>query len=217
MFITSPAHFIPPSSNSSTLPSLTQTSATHQFVAKIVSAIRRGFLVGGKEVLRVGRNKTASLLRLQTHRKMELSVLISGKSSDALCACAFEGCIIMHISLPSAATWAAWSVSSPPEELAFISSASGFHHLPDHCTTNSYSLWFMPVLSPSYLLPKFPTSLGETVFHCPPVSSSPMRCRGLHHYFPASCKCPLTPSLPCFSCFLNSRQQILNPKYPCSV
>lgn len=61
-------------------------------------------MVGGKEVLRVGRNKTASLLRLQTHRKMELSVLISGKSSDALCACAFEGCIIMHISLPSAAT-----------------------------------------------------------------------------------------------------------------
>lgn len=126
MFITSPAHFIPPSSKCSTLPSLTQTSATHQFVAKIVLEIRRVFLVGGKGVLRAGRSKTASLLRLQTHRKMELSVLISGKSSDALCACASEGCVIMHTSLPSAATWAAWSVSSAPEQQAFTSSAPAF-------------------------------------------------------------------------------------------
>lgn len=43
MFIISPAHFIPPSPSSSTLPSFTQTSATHQFVAKTVLEIRRGF------------------------------------------------------------------------------------------------------------------------------------------------------------------------------
>lgn len=114
MFITLPAHFIPPASNYSTLPSFTQTSAIHQFVAKIISATRRYFfLVGGKGGLRVGRNRTASLLRQYTYKKMEPSVQLSGKSSDALCACAFEGCIIIHISLWSAATWPAWSVSSP--------------------------------------------------------------------------------------------------------
>lgn len=173
MFITSPAHFIPPAPNYSTLPSFTQTSATHPFVGKIVSAMRRGvFLVGGKGILRVGRNKTISLLRQYTHKKMEVSVQLSGKSSDALCASAFEGCVITHISLWSAVTWPAWSVSSHQllEELAFVFSASCFHHPPDHhYTTNSYCLWFMPVLSLSYPLPKFLPSLSEALLHCPSV------------------------------------------------
>lgn len=103
---------------------------------------------------------------------MELSVQLSGESSDALCACAFEGCIITPI---------ACDLLRPDqpevsvqhqllEELALVFSASCFHHPPDHnSTTNSYFLWFMPVLSLAYPLPKFLTSLREAILHCPSV------------------------------------------------
>lgn len=213
--ITSPAHFIPPASNYSTLPSSTQTSPTHQFVPKIVSAIRRGvFLVGGKGVLRAGRNKTASLLRLHTSKKMELSAQISGKSSDALCACAFEGCIITH--------QPAICCDLTSLKCQFTTWRTGIHFL---CFLHSPPTW----------PPQIPTSYDSCLYFLYPIcslnsslhwgtlplsfclSSSPMRFRRLHRYFPASCKCPLTPSLPCFSCFLDFRQQIWNPKYPCGV
>lgn len=76
----------------------------------------------------------------------------------------------------------------------------------------------MPVVSLSYLFPKFLTSLSEALFHCPSVY--PLH-PGDTEVSITIFQLPLSPADTIFSCYscccLDSRQQMLNPKCPRGV
>lgn len=132
----------------------------------------------------------ASLLRWYTHKKPALAVQLSGKSQDAVSACAFEDLITTHISLWLAGTQLAWSTSSP-----LATGRTGIRFL--------YFLLSSPTWPPlhhKFLLPMIHActfciapsphlGLSDALLHCPP--SSPMRPRGCHHYFLAPRTCHL--------------------------
>lgn len=147
----------------------------------------------------------ASLLRWYTHKKPALAVQLSGKSQDAVSACAFEDCVTTHISLWLAGTQLAWSTSSP-----LATGRTGIRFL--HFLLSSPT-W--PSLHHKFLLPMIHActfciapsphlGLSDTLLHCPSTL--------LTHE--AQRLPPLLPSaqnVPSLHCCPDSSQQTLKP------